>query len=82
MFLSGPASHAAFASVATGMARRQACAIKRQTMTCRWWRLVAFIVDEAGSTSVALPSSRWQVDRHSFVGQLINLGLQLVSPVD
>ena len=42
MFLSGAASHAAFASVASGMARRQACAIKRQIMTCRWWRLLAF----------------------------------------
>jgi hypothetical protein len=43
MFLSGAASHAAFASVASGMARRQACAVKRQTMTCRWWRFLAFV---------------------------------------
>ena len=34
MLLSGPASHAAFASVASGIPRRQACAVKRQTMTC------------------------------------------------
>lgn len=39
-------------------------------------------LDEAVSTSVALPTSRWHVGRHSFCGQLINLGLQLVSPVD
>jgi hypothetical protein len=34
------------------------------------------------STSVALTSSWRQVGRHSFRSQLVNLGLQLVSPVD
>jgi hypothetical protein len=43
MFLSGLHAIPRQLPSLAGMARRQACAIKRQTMACRWWRLLAFL---------------------------------------
>jgi hypothetical protein len=82
-FLSGPASHAAPAAVASGHGQTTSM---RHEAPNHDMSLVAFVGrslrERSDSTSLALTSSWRQVGRHSFRSQLINLCLQLVSPVD
>ena len=49
MFLSGLHAIPRQLPSLAGMARRQACAIKRQTMACRWWRMLGFLCSKERS---------------------------------